>query len=107
MTNHPRRARKAEDARTQQRMTAEQLADILRRSTLAEDRAAKLAGVSVATLRQYLDGKPIPLSASSMLCTACVILGGPLGYLRQWMPADVVAGIERAQARLIELGVQP
>lgn len=49
---------------------ADQLREAIRKSGLTEKRLAKLAGVPVASLRSFLDGRDIALSRASQLARA-------------------------------------
>jgi transcriptional regulator with XRE-family HTH domain len=92
MPNHPGR----KPGSAQQRMTPEQLRDLIARAGLTQARAANLAGVADRTMRQYLAGdRAMPLSASGLLCLSCITLGSPAGLLAPWLPADVATALEQ------------
>lgn len=92
MTNHPGR----EPGSVQQRMTPEQLRDLIARAGITQARAAELAGVKERTMRQYLAGdRTMPLSASGLLCLSCIWLGFPVGILAPWLPPAVAAGLQK------------
>ena len=92
MTNHPGRA----PGSAQQRMTPDQLRDLIQRAGITQARAAELAGVQLRTMQQYLAGdRAMPLSASGLLCMSCVALGAPVGMLAPWMHPDVAQAMER------------
>ena len=86
ITNHPGR----KPGSVQQRMTPDQLRDLIARAGITQSRAAELAGVAGRTMRQYLAGdRRMPPSASGLLAVSCAILGGPVAMLAPWMPPDV------------------
>ena len=91
MTNHPGRR----PGSAQQRMTPEQLRDLIKRAGITQARAADLAGVSTRAVEQYLapEGTPahrrIPLSVSGLLCLSLILLGGPAGLLAPWLHPDL------------------
>ena len=92
MTNHPGRA----PGSVQQRMTPDQLRDLIARANITQARAAELAGVQLRTMQQYLAGdRAMPLSASGLLCVSCVLLGAPVGILEPWMHPEVAAAMGR------------
>ena len=86
MSNHPGR----KPGSAQQRMTPEQLRDLIQRAGITQARAAELAGVAERTMRQYLAGdRAMPLSASGLLCLSLIMLGGPAGLLSPWLHPDL------------------
>ena len=92
VTNHPGR----KPGSAQQRMTPEQLRNLLARAGLTQERAAALAGVEQRTLERWLAGsRAMPLSASGLLCVSCIMLGAPVGILSPWLPAEVAAVINQ------------
>ena len=95
MTNRPGRPR------PQQRMTPDQLRDLIARAGITQARAAELAGVQLRTMQHYLMGdRPIPLSVSGLLCLSCIWLGAPAGMLEPWLPPGVVVTPHRGQEAL-------
>ena len=92
MPNHPGRA----PGSVQQRMTPDQLRDLIARANITQARAAELAGVRLRTMQQYLAGdRTMPLSASGLLCMSCVALGAPVGMLAPWLHPEVARAMER------------
>lgn len=94
MTNHPGRKPGSALALGQQRMTPEQLRDLLARSQLTQSRAAALAGVGLRTMQQYIAGdRTMPLSASGLLCLSLVTLGAPAALLTPWVHPAVAEAL--------------
>lgn len=92
MTNHPGR----KPGSAQDRMTPEALRDLIERAGITQARAAELAGVQLRTMQQYLAGdRTMPLSASGLLAVSCIMLGGPVGLLSRYLPAEVGALVEQ------------
>lgn len=77
-------------------MTPDQLRDLIARAGMTQERAAALAGVEQRTLERWLAGsRAMPLSASGLLCVACVMLGAPVGIVSPWLPAEVAAALDQ------------
>ena len=92
MANHPGR----KPGRAQARMTPEELRDLIRRAGITQARAAELAGVQLRTMQQYLAGdRTMPLSASGLLCIACIMLGAPSGLLSIYLPEKLAEKVGR------------
>ena len=93
MVNHPGRV----PGSAQQRMTPDQLRNLIERANMTQTRAADLAGVKLRTMQQYLAGdRAMPLSASGLLCLSCVMIGAPVGLLSPWLPAEVAGVLSSA-----------
>lgn len=90
MVNHPGRA--PGSAAGPQRMTPDQLRDIIERAGITQARAAELAGVGLRTMQQYLAGdRAMPVSASGLLVVSLALLGAPVGLLAPWVSDEVAA----------------
>lgn len=73
-------------------MSPDELRDLLARSGMTQQRAADLAGVQLRTMQQYIAGdRKMPVSASSLLCLGCIMLGAPIGMLERFLPAETAA----------------
>ena len=93
MTNHPGR----KPGRAPARMTPDELRDLINRAGMTQARAAELAGVQLRTMQQYLAGdRAMPVSASAMLCVACIMLGAPATLLLRFIPGETAELIMQA-----------
>lgn len=88
MTNHPNRPTR--DGWDLHPISPDELRDLIAISGLTQARAAELAGVALRTMEQYLAGnRRMPLSASMLLLTQCVLRGMPAELVRPWLGAEM------------------